>query len=116
LSFNHSSLVLFTYFSGIVTITAEYRSAGSGLERYLGTFTALSASCGEQLMLRAKTGLYASIVTAAYLTLFSGLTAGRTAFRGIGIAFSLKGFLLFDTKSKSGTAIVTGDGLFLHSH
>jgi hypothetical protein len=96
-----------------VAISAVYRLVAARLEGYLSFFAALCANSGEHLAGSASAHATAAI-TIAFCP--SVLTANRTSFRLIGVAFGCEEFLLFYGKGESFSTIRTSEGFFLKCH
>jgi hypothetical protein len=90
-------------------IAAVNRPVTARLKRDFSTFTALGAGCREHLA-------WSSVTAVSEALRLSGLSAFRTAFRLVGVAFRLKEFLVFGAKDKRGTAIGALKGLILKTH
>jgi hypothetical protein len=97
---------------GVVAIATIDRPTFPGFKRNLGSFAALGAGSGERLSFGAESRLNVAVVPTAQLTGFARLAAGWTAFGGVIMTLSLKGFLFFHTEHKFSTAVKASDRFF----
>jgi len=94
----------------VVAVAAVNRSALARFERYFCFLATLVTYHGVHLAL----GSVAVATTVAFR--FPGLTAGRTAFGLVGVAFGLEKFLFLNGEGEFGPAIGTLESLFFKAH
>jgi hypothetical protein len=99
----------------VVAIAAIDWSAFSRLEGDFGFLATLSAHCGEHLAPRPVATATATATIAISLRL-PCFTAGWATLGLVGVAFSGKEFLLFDTEGEGSPAVRTLKRLLLKAH
>jgi hypothetical protein len=105
------TLALPAHFDFAVAFATIYRPALSGLERYLGLLTTLSAYHREHL---APGSVAVAIIPVTLC--FPGFTAGGTTLGLVSITFRLEKLLFLSTKGKISPTIGAMELLVLKTH